>query len=102
MTSLALTDDLFYAKAGLDRGRTEALVAQTLRGADDGELFLEYSQSESLVWDDGKLRSAAFDVTQGFGLRAVAGEATGYWTKGGTGVPVRTLLALIDDVAANG
>jgi TldD protein len=78
MTSLALTDDLFYAKAGLDRGRTEALVAQTLRGADDGELFLEYSQSESLVWDDGKLRSAAFDVTQGFGLRAVAGEATGY------------------------
>ena len=30
------------------------------------------------------------------------GEPTGYWTKGGTGVPVRTLLALIDDVAANG
>jgi leucyl aminopeptidase len=31
-----------------------------------------------------------------------SGEATGYWSKGGTGVPVRTLLALIDDVAANG
>jgi TldD protein len=30
------------------------------------------------VWDDGKLRSASFDVSQGFGLRAVAGEATGY------------------------
>ena len=30
------------------------------------------------------------------------GEPTGYWTKGGTGVPVRTLLALIDDVASNG
>jgi leucyl aminopeptidase len=30
------------------------------------------------------------------------GEPTGYWTKGGTGVPVRTLLALIDDIAANG
>jgi leucyl aminopeptidase len=28
-----------------------------------------------------------------------AGEATGYWTKGGTGVPVRTLLALLDDIA---
>lgn len=78
MSSLALTDDLFYSKAGLDRGRTEALVAETLRGADDGELFLEYAQSESLVWDDGKLRSASFDVSQGFGLRAVAGEATGY------------------------
>jgi TldD protein len=78
MSSLALTDDLFYSKAGLDRARTEALVAETLRGADDGELFLEYAQSESLVWDDGKLRSASFDVSQGFGLRAVAGEATGY------------------------
>jgi leucyl aminopeptidase len=30
------------------------------------------------------------------------GEPSGYWTKGGTGVPVRTLLALVDDVAANG
>ncbi|HEU4347194.1 MAG TPA: leucyl aminopeptidase [Actinoplanes sp.] len=30
------------------------------------------------------------------------GEPAGYWTKGGTGVPVRTLLALIDDVASNG
>ena len=78
MSTLALTDDLFYSKAGLDRARTEALVAETLRGADDGELFLEYAQSESLVWDDGKLRSASFDVSQGFGLRAVAGEATGY------------------------
>ncbi len=78
MSSLALTDDLFYSKAGLDRARTEALVAETLRGADDGELFLEYAQSESLVWDDGKLRSASFDVSQGFGLRAVSGEATGY------------------------
>jgi leucyl aminopeptidase len=31
-----------------------------------------------------------------------SGEATGYLSKGGTGVPVRTLIALIDDLAANG
>ncbi|MEV6489056.1 leucyl aminopeptidase [Actinoplanes sp. NPDC051633] len=31
-----------------------------------------------------------------------SGEPTGYWTKGGTGVPVRTFLALIDDVEVNG
>jgi leucyl aminopeptidase len=29
-------------------------------------------------------------------------EPFGYWAKGGTGVPVRTLLALVEDVAANG
>ena len=45
---------------------------------DDGELFLEYSQSESVALDDGRIKSAAFDTTQGFGLRAVAGEAAGY------------------------
>jgi predicted Zn-dependent protease len=45
---------------------------------DDGELFLEYSQSEAVALDDGRIKSASFDTTQGFGLRAVAGEAAGY------------------------
>ena len=78
MSSLALTDDLFYARAGLDPVRTQKIVTQALAGTDDGELFLEYAQSESLAWDDGKLKSASFDTSQGFGLRAVADEATGY------------------------
>jgi leucyl aminopeptidase len=30
------------------------------------------------------------------------GEPFGYWTKGGTGVPVRTLIELVEDIAANG
>ena len=30
------------------------------------------------VFDDQKLKSASFDVSKGFGLRAIAGEATGY------------------------
>ncbi|HET8680693.1 MAG TPA: leucyl aminopeptidase [Micromonosporaceae bacterium] len=29
-------------------------------------------------------------------------EPTGYWAKGGTGVPVRTLLEVIEDIAAHG
>ncbi len=78
MSDLAATDELFFTRAGLDRVRTERIVADALAGADDGELFLEYCQSESLVYDDGQLKSASFDQTQGFGLRAVAGEATGY------------------------
>ncbi|WP_119678829.1 metalloprotease TldD [Indioceanicola profundi] len=78
MSNLAQTDDIFYTRAGLDRARTESIVADALRGADDGELFLEYAQSEGFSWDDGKLRSASFDTAQGFGLRAVADEATGY------------------------
>src|SRR5215475_11598207 len=75
---LATADSLFFGKGGLDQRRTARLVGEALAGCDDGELFLEYVQSESLSFDDGKLKSAAFDTTQGFGLRTVAGEATGF------------------------
>jgi TldD protein len=78
MSNLSRTDELFFTRAGLDREATEKIVAQALKGADDGELFLEYCQSESVTFDDGQIRNAAFDTTQGFGLRAIAGEAIGY------------------------
>ena len=78
MSDLSRTDDLFFTRAGLDRGRVEGLTQDALKGTDDGELFLEYRQSESLAYDDGKLKSASFDTTQGFGLRAVVGESAGY------------------------
>ena len=78
MTDLSHTDELFFTRAGMDRPRVQTIVDDALNGADDGELFLEYCQSESLVFDDGRLRSASFDTTQGFGLRSVSGEATGY------------------------
>ena len=78
MSDLLATNDLFFGAAGLDRGHVEKHVEAALAGADDGELFLEYRQSEGLVFDDGRLKSAAFDTTRGFGLRAVAGDVTGY------------------------
>ena len=70
--------DLFFHRTGMDRGRVQGLVDESLKGADDGELFLEYRQSESFSFDDGRLKAASFDTMQGFGLRSVAGEATGY------------------------
>ncbi len=70
--------DLFFSRTGIDRGRVQQTVDQALKGSDDGELYLEYSQSESFAFDDGRLKAATFDTSQGFGLRAVAGEATGY------------------------
>ncbi len=78
MADLATTDELFFDRTGLDRARVERTLADALAGADDGELFIEYRQSEGLVFDDGRLKTASFDTSQGFGLRAVAGETTGY------------------------
>ena len=58
--------------------RIRRIVADTINGADDGELYLEYSQGEVSVFDNGRLKTANFNTDQGFGLRAVVGEATGY------------------------
>jgi TldD protein len=78
MNPLTTTDELFFTRGGLERARVERLTAEALSGADDGEMYLEYSQSEALSYDDGKLKSASFDTSQGFGLRAVTGESAGF------------------------
>src|SRR5215216_3166382 len=70
---LSLTD-----RAGLDRAKLDRVIGDGLTGADDGELFLEYRQSEMLLFDNGRLKQATYDTAQGFGLRAVKGEAVGY------------------------
>ncbi len=78
MSDIAAAEELFFTRTGLDQARVDRVVGDALNGADDGELFLEYAQSESFVFDDGQLKNASYDTTQGFGLRAVAGETAGY------------------------
>ena len=78
MDHLQTTDSIFFENAALDRDRAEAIVRDALVDADDGELFLEMRHSEMLMFDDGRLKSASYDQTSGFGLRAIADEAHGY------------------------
>ena len=56
----------------LDRDRALGHLRQAVAGADDGELFLERRKSEVLSFDDGRLKTASFDASEGCGLRAVA------------------------------
>ncbi len=79
-TPLAVTDRLFFHRADADLDADAALAAtrSALRGSDDGELFLEWRESEAISLDDGRIRAANYDTQLGFGLRAVAGEAAGY------------------------
>ena len=62
----------------LDREAALGHLRAATRGADDGELFLERRRAEALSFDDGRLRTASYDASEGFGLRAVRGEVTGY------------------------
>ena len=78
MADLKITDSLFFDKTGMDKSAVNEIVSDALQGCDDGELFMEYCQSESFLFDDGKVKNASFDTSQGFGLRAVAGETTGF------------------------
>ena len=62
----------------LDAQKANQILRDTLDGADDGEIFCERRRSEALVWDDRKLKTASYDASEGFGIRSVAGDVTGY------------------------
>lgn len=74
--------DILQVSAGMER------AGHMLQGG----VFLREFVAEGVEW-------AHIDVA---GPSFHSGEPTGYWSKGGTGVPVRTLIALVDDIAANG
>src|SRR2546430_507916 len=85
-------------RANLDRDSVRHQVARGLEGADDGELFLEYAQTEALMFDNGRLKQATYDTSQGFGLRAVKDDAVGYAHSSDVSLPA--LIRAADAVAA--
>src|SRR3954470_5858436 len=96
MTNPAATSLL--DRANLDRDAVRRELARGLAGADDGELFLEYSQTEALMFDNGRLKQATYDTSQGFGLRAVKDDAVGYAHSSDVSVPA--LIRAADAVSA--
>jgi leucyl aminopeptidase len=74
--------DILQVSAGMER------AGHMLQGG----VFLREFVTEGMQWAHIDIAGPSFH----------SGEPNGYWSKGGTGVPVRTLLALIDDIAVNG
>ena len=66
-----------YTDLPFDTQDATKLLADAARDADDGDIYIQRSRSEGFVFDDGRLKSATYDTSQGFGLRVVAGEASG-------------------------
>ncbi len=62
----------------LDHDRALRILRDATGGAEDGEIFLERRRSEMLLFDDGRVKTASYDASEGFGLRAVRGEVAGY------------------------
>ncbi|MDX8351470.1 metalloprotease TldD [Cognatiyoonia sp. IB215182] len=65
-------------ETNLDQETALRLLRDATDGADDGELFLERRKSETLSFDDGRVKTASFNASEGFGLRAVKDETAGY------------------------
>ena len=71
-------DSLFFGNNGLDKHTAEKITAEAVSGAEDGELYMQSSQSESFSFDDGKLKVANSNSDLGFGLRSLSDDIIGY------------------------
>ena len=78
MTQLPNPRSFIYRSGALDPERAIGLTREALARCDDGELYLQYSASESFTFDDGRLKTADYSSDSGFGLRGVSGEMTGF------------------------
>jgi TldD protein len=67
-----------YQPSLIDPDGALRVARETLANCDDGELYLQYSASESFGFDDGRLKLADYSTGGGFGLRGVSGEMTGF------------------------
>ena len=71
-------DALLFGQGDLTMESAGQIAKESLHGLDDGELFLEYTASENVAWEDGRIKSASANTEKGFGLRGVHGESVGY------------------------
>jgi len=75
---MTAADPRRFLYRSLDPDGARRLAAKHLSGCDDGELYLQYSASESFGFDDGRLKTADYNTASGFGLRGVTGETTAF------------------------
>ncbi|MFQ5827917.1 MAG: metalloprotease TldD [Candidatus Methylomirabilia bacterium] len=76
---LKRSERLFADRFGLTPSRLERVLGSALKGrVEDADLYLEYRINEELVLEEGGVKKASRHVSQGAGVRAQAGERTGY------------------------
>ncbi len=76
--TLKKTDDYFFQNSLWTKDNCQKLVTNILDGFDDGELYLQESHAEAIVFDDKRVSNASFNISKGFGLRGVLGEVASY------------------------
>ena len=78
-TALTLAETRLLLPAGLDAGQLDRTFGTLLGpGVDFGDLYFQHSRRESWSVEDGIVKDGAHSIEQGVGVRAIAGEKTGF------------------------
>lgn len=77
--------------ANLDTSEIQRALSQLMRpGVDYADLYFQILRNESWMLEDGVVRDAAASTSQGVGVRALAGEQTGFAFADELGLPALT------------
>ena len=76
---LEIAEKLLLAPFGLTQAHlSRALGEITSYGADDADLYFQYTRSEGWSLEEGIVKTGSFSIDQGVGVRAVSGEKTAF------------------------
>jgi TldD protein len=76
---LAIARELILAPGGLDESRLDVALSQVMSSSvDAADLYFQLSREESWALEDGIVKEGSASIEQGVGVRALAGEKTGF------------------------
>lgn len=79
MNHLETVKNQLLAPAGLSEQQLESLMGEMMSGAVDyADLYFQQNYHESWSLEDGQVKEGSLNIEQGVGVRAIAGEKTGF------------------------
>jgi TldD protein len=77
--ALGIARDLILRPGGLDDARLDQVFGEVLRHrVDYADIYFQISREESWALEDGIVKDGSASIEQGVGVRALAGEKTGF------------------------
>ena len=97
-SSTALYDtarECLLTPSGLDENQLQDVFSQIMtHQVDYADLYFQYSRSEGWSLEEGIVKSGSFNIDQGVGVRAVAGEKTAFAYSDDISLPALTQAAI--------
>ena len=76
---IQIASDSLLKPFNLDANNLEKIVGRAMGSSiDSADIFLQSIQKESWVLEEGIVKEGDFSIDQGFGLRVISGEKTGF------------------------